>query len=185
MQLAAFGFVQVQEVVALQQLVSELRKGKTVAGFAVQTLLDRVLSHHIIYGDVLAYFAGKIEKSKIFHPIVVVHQLCTVGSVRVKIQELAQLFLHARHVALQGFFSKQITFCRLAGRVANHTRSTAYQRQRLMAATLEVTQYHHTAKVSYVQGVCRRVETDVCSHLFFCQQFFRTRHHIVEHATPS
>ena len=173
-----------QEVVALQQLISEFCERKTVAGFTVQTLLHRILSHHIVYGDMLAYFTGKIKETEVLHPIVVVYQLRTVRGIRIKIQKLAQLLLHACHIALQCFFSEQIAFRRLTGRVANHTRSTAYQCQRLMAATLEVTQYHHTAKVSDVQGVCRRVETDICSHLFLCQQFFRTRHHIVEHATP-
>ena len=48
---------------------------------------------------------------------------------------------------------------------------------RLMSATLEMTQYHYTAKVSNVQRVRRRVKTYVCGHLFLSQKFFRTRHH--------
>ena len=31
-----------------------------------------------------------------------------------------------------------------------------------------------------MQRVRSRVETNVCSHLFLSQKFFRTRHHIVE-----
>ena len=88
-------------------------------------------------------------------------------------------------VSASDFVSPTLTdMATVMNTTTTHSLRTAYQCQRLMAATLEVTQYHHTAKVSDVQGVCRRVETDICSHLFLCQQFFRTRHHIVEHATP-
>jgi len=132
----------------------------------------------------LTYFASKVKECEVLHPVVVVHQFCTVGSIRFKIQELAQLLLHTIHIALQNLFCEQIALCRLAGRVTNHTCSTTNQCHRLMSATLEMTQYHYTAKVSNVQRVRRRVKTYVCGHLFLSQKFFRTRHHIVEHATP-
>ena len=185
LELAAFGFIQMKEVVPLQQLVGEFREGKTVTCLTVQTLLYRIFRHHIVHSDVLTHFTGKIEESEVLHPIVVVHQLGTVGGIRIKIQELGELGLHTGQVALQRLFRKQIAFGRLSGRVTNHTRSTANQCQRLVSATLEVTQNHHTAKVPDVQRVRSRVETNVCSHLFLSQKFFRTRHHIVEHATPS
>ncbi|EJX09041.1 hypothetical protein EVA_02847 [gut metagenome] len=54
-----------------------------------------------------------------------------------------------------------------------------------MAATLKMTQNHHTAQMTNVQRIGCRIKTDVSRNLLFGKQFFSTRHHIVEHATPS
>ena len=53
-----------------------------------------------------------------------------------------------------------------------------------MSATLEMTQHHHTAKVSDVQRIGRRVDAEICCHLLFLQQFVGAWHHLVNHATP-
>lgn len=55
-----------KEVVPLQQLVGEFREGKTVTCLTVQTLLYRIFRHHIVHGDVLTHFTGKIRKVKFF-----------------------------------------------------------------------------------------------------------------------
>ena len=51
------------------------------------------LCHHIIYSDVLTYFANKIEESEIFHPVVIVHQFGTVRYIRLEVEELGKLIL--------------------------------------------------------------------------------------------
>ena len=133
----------------------------------------------------LAHLAGEVQEGEVLHPVIVVHQFGVVGRVRIEVQELGQLFLHAGNVALQGFLVQQVTLLRLAGGVANHARGTADERQRLVSATLEVAQDHHAAQMADVEGIGRRVKTDVSSHLFLGQQLFRAGHHVVEHATPS
>ena len=51
-----------QEVVSLKQLVGEFRERQAVARFSVEAAFYGILSHHIVYGDVLAYLAGKVEE---------------------------------------------------------------------------------------------------------------------------
>ena len=140
-----------QEVIALQQLISEFRERQTVTSLTVQTLLYRIFRHHVVHSDMLTYFTGKVKESEVLHPVIVIHQFCTVRSIGFEIQKLAQLLLHTIQIALQDFFCEQITLCRFTGRVTNHTRSTTDQCHRLVSATLEMTQYHYTAKMSNVQ----------------------------------
>ena len=65
--------IEIEEVIALQQLIRELRERHTNTGVTAQTLLHRVFGHHIIDGDVLTDVANKIQEGIVFHPIVVVH----------------------------------------------------------------------------------------------------------------
>ena len=89
-----------------------------------------------------------------------------VGSIGVKVQELAQLLLDALLIVAQSRFVEQIALLRLARRVTDHTRSATDQRQRLVAATLEMTQNHHTAQVSDVQRIGCRVDTQISRYHF-------------------
>ena len=70
--------VEVEEVVALQELVGELGEAEAVAGSAVEALLDAVLGHHVVYGDVLAHLAGEVEEGEILHPIIIIDHLCAI-----------------------------------------------------------------------------------------------------------
>ena len=117
----------------------------------------------------LTYLTGKIKESKILHPIIVIHQFGFVGSIALKVQELGQLLLDASYVVTQSLFCQQITFLRFTGRVADHTGCTTYKSQRLMAATLEMTQHHHTTQVADMQRVSSRVDAQICCNLFFSQ----------------
>ena len=119
-------------------MVGKLGKGHTLRELPVETLLDGVFRHHIIDGDEFTDIACKIEESIVFHPVVVVDQLSSIGRIGVEIEEPLQLALDAFLVVAQGRFVEQVTLCRLTARVADHTRSTANQRNRFVSATLQV-----------------------------------------------
>ena len=103
-------FVQVVEIVALDELVGELGKRHTVAGFTTQTLLDRVLGHHIIHGNSLAYFTRKVDEREILHPVVVVHHNRREFARRIKIQKSRQHTFNPGHILSQSFLIEQIAF---------------------------------------------------------------------------
>ena len=148
-------------------MVSELGERQAVAGLAVQTLLHAVFGHHVVYGDVLADFAGEVEEREVLHPVVIVHQLGMVGSVAVEIQESGQLLFDAGHVVAQRFFVEQVAFLAFTRRVAYHSGGASDKGQRLVPATLEMLEHHHAAKMAYVQGVRRGVDAQVGGDLFF------------------
>ena len=64
--------VQIDEVVALQQLIGELGEGHTLAELAVETFLHGVFRHHVVDGDEFADVAREIDKGVVLHPIVVI-----------------------------------------------------------------------------------------------------------------
>ena len=122
---AVLVLVQIDEVVALQQLVGELGKRHSLRELAVEALLHAVLGHHVIDGDQFAYIAREIKESVVLHPVVVVHQLGCIGFVAVEIQEVLQLLTDARYVMAQRLFRQQVARGGLAARVADHTGCTA------------------------------------------------------------
>ena len=85
---------------------------------------------------------------------------------------------------LQCLFVKQVALLRFAAGVTYHSGGSAYQRQRLVTATLEMTKYHYTAQMPYVKGVGSRVKTHISSYLLLAKKFIGTRHHLVDHASP-
>ena len=176
--------VEIQEVVALQQLVCELRKAQSVASRTVQTLLHTLLSHHIVDGDVLAHLTGKVEESEVLHPIVVVDHDGGIGFFRLKVEELGHLLLDALLIMTQCLIVEQIALLTFARRVANHTCGTTNKDDGAVAATLQMTKHHDTAQVSDVQRVGSGVSTQVgCYHLLL-QQLFCSWHYLCQHAAP-
>ena len=173
-----------QEVVSLQELVGEFREGKAVAGLTVESALHAVLGHHVVDGDMLAYFACEVEEGIILHPVVVVHQLGGIGRPALKVEEAGQLRLDAAHVVAQHVLRQQIALGTLSRGIANHSRRAAHEGQRLVSRALKVAEHHHAAEVADVQGVCRRVNAYVSRHRFPFKKFFRAGHHLVEHAAP-
>ncbi len=92
--------VQIQEVVTLYQLVREFCEGHAIA-FTVEALLDRVLGHHIVDGDVLADVADEVEEGELAHPVVVVDEHCGIATGFFKVEEFLQLLPDASLVVTQ------------------------------------------------------------------------------------
>ncbi len=97
-----------QEVVALEQLVGELCEGQAVAGCAVETLLHRILCHHIVYGDMLADGTCELKEGEVLHPVVVVDHLGSIRLVGIEIEEFSHLCLDALLIMVQGVGVKKV-----------------------------------------------------------------------------
>ncbi len=143
--------VEVQEVIALQQLVGELGEGHPFTGLAAQSLLHRVFRHHVVDGEVLADVADEVEKGVVFHPVVVVHQDGPVGDVALEIEEPGQLLLDGLLVVAQRSLVEQVALGGLHGGVTDHAGGTAYQGDGRVPGALQVLQHHHPHQVTDMQ----------------------------------
>ena len=85
---------------------------------------------------------------------------------------------------LEGFLVEELALLRLHRRVTDHASSAADQGDRLVAALLEVLEDHYADKVTDVQGVGCRVDTDISRLRAFHEFFFSSRHDILYHASP-
>ena len=106
--------IEVEKVVALQQLVGKLGEGESVACGTVEALLDRLLGHHVVDGDVLAHLTGKVQEGEVLHPVVVVDHEGGVSILRLKVQEFSHLLLDALLVVAQGLVVEQVALLGLA-----------------------------------------------------------------------
>ena len=143
--------IEVEEVVALEQLVGELGERHTVVGIGSQALLDAVLCHHVVDGDVLADVADEAQEGEILHPVIVVHHDGVVRSIAVKVQELGQLLADALLVVTQGLLVDELALLRLHRGVTDHARGTTDQGYGTMSGTLQVLEHHHAHEVADVQ----------------------------------
>ena len=180
---AVHRLVEVQEVVALHELVGELGERHAVT-LAVEALLDRILGHHVVDGDALADVADEVQEGEVLHPVVVVDHACGVGGVRVEVEQLGQLPLDGLLVVAQRLLVEQVALLRLARGVANHARGAAHEGQRTVAAQLEVLENHHAHQVADVQRVGRGVDAQVGRRHLFFELFLCAGHDGVNHAAP-
>ncbi len=157
--------VEVQEVIALQQLVGELGERHPFTGLATETLLHGVFCHHVVDGEVLADIADEVEESVVFHPVVVVHQNGTVGDVALEIEELGQLLLDGFLIVTQRGLVEQVALGGLHGGVAYHAGGTAYKGYGRVSGALQVLEHHHPYKVAYMQRVGRGIDAQVAGCL--------------------
>ena len=167
LQAHAFVLIEIEEVVALQQLVGEFGERQSVAGSSVESLLHAFLGHHVVDGDVLTHLAREVEEGEILHPVVVVHQLGSISILRLEVEELGHLLLDALLVVIECLVVEQVTLLTLARGVANHTRCASHQDDGLVAAALQMAQHHDATKVSDMEGIGRGVGAKIgCHHLF-------------------
>ena len=167
-----------EEVVALNQLVGELRE--THAAF--QSILHAVLGHHVIHRDVLAHVSNEVQKAHAFEPVVVVHHHCCIASFEVK--EPLQLSLLTSEVVGNGVDVEQLAFGCFAAGVANHSGGAADQCDRNVPGALPVNQQHDGHQVANVQAVGCRVEADVCFHRALLKECLRPRHDVMQQPAP-
>ena len=172
-----------QEVVALNQLVGELGERHAVA-LAVEALLDRVLGHHVVDGDALADVTDEIEERELLHPVVVVDHLCGIRGVRLEIEQFGQLAFDRILIVAEGLLVEQVALLRLARGVADHARGTADERQRTVAAHLEMLEDHHTYQMADMQRVGRGVDAQISRRHLFFELFLCAGHDRVDRAAP-
>ena len=185
LQAAALLLIEMKEVVALQQLIGELSERHTVLGLTVETALDTVLSHHIVHGDALAYLTGKVEEGEVLHPVVVVHEFGSIGSITLEVEEMAELLLDALYIVAQCLLGEEVALLALAGGVANHTGGTAHEGKGLVTSLLKMTEHHHATEVADMERVGGGVNAYIGRHhLAFVKQFLRAGHHLMKHTAP-
>lgn len=184
LELATLGLVEVQVVVTLEELVGKLGEGHALGKFAIQTALHAVFGHHIVHGDALTDFARKVEEGIVLHPVVVVHQLGSIGGIALEVEKARQLGFDAIDIVTQGFLVEKVALGALARGIANHTRSPPHESEGLVACLLKVAKHHDTAQVTDVQRIGRGVDAHIGRDLLLVKEFFGTGHHLVEHAAP-
>ena len=143
--------IEIQEVVALKKLVGELREGHTLASLPAESLLDRILGHHVVDGDELAYLAGEVEESPVLHPVVVVDQYGGVGSVALEVDELGELGLDALLVVAQGSLVEKVALLGLHRGVADHAGGSADKRHRPVSRILKMLKHHNAYQMPYMK----------------------------------
>src|SRR6218665_1935422 len=127
------------KIVTLYQLECKFCERHSFS-IASKTLLNRVLRHHVIYSNAFSNVTRKIDKRKVFHPIVVIYHNRSSRSGLVEIQKSRQNTFDSGHVLSQLLFVKQITLVRFPRRITNHSRSTANQSNRLVPKSLQMHQ---------------------------------------------
>ena len=99
-----------QEIVSLQELVGEFGERHSVASLTIETLLYRILCHHVVDGNKLADLASELEEGKVLHPVVVVDEFGLVWNIGFEVEEFCELVLDALLVVTQGFLVEQVAF---------------------------------------------------------------------------
>ncbi len=127
--------------------------------------------------------ADKVKEPEFPEPIVIVDDQCGIGRAT-EIKKFLQLFLLTLLVMAQRFFREQVSFGRLAGRIAYHARCTAHKYCGSMAAMLEVQQGHDLHQVADSEGISRGVESDVSGCHALIQHGLGARHDVVQHTPP-
>ncbi|MCY1528069.1 hypothetical protein D9M68_631610 [compost metagenome] len=72
-----------EEVITLDQLVGKFGKRQAV----FQALLHRILSQHIVHGNMLTYISDKIKEGEFADPVIIIDDLCFIGQVLVEVNK--------------------------------------------------------------------------------------------------
>ena len=154
---AAVRFVEMKEVVGLQERVGELGEAEART---VQAGLDAVAGQHGVDGKMLSDVAEKIEDADGAHPVGVVDEERRIGG-GIEIEQTAELAPDAGDIGFEDVAGEEIALGRLAARVADHAGGAARERDGAMAGQLEPAQDEEADEVAEVEAVGGRVEADV------------------------
>jgi hypothetical protein len=147
------------EIVRLQQHVRELGVADALIPI-FEARPDRVLRHHVVDGEVLADVAQELEVADPLEPVVVVHHARRAGGVA-EVEEARELAPDRVDVALERLPIEQLPLLALPGRIADHPRGAADERQRPMPRSLQTGHQGDRDQAARVQARARRIEADV------------------------
>jgi hypothetical protein len=181
LQRAAAPIEQLQEVIGLQDQVTEL--GVRDAVGALETPADRFLLQHVIDGEMLADITQVREQIDGAEPVGVVDDRRRVVG-RAEIEEAFELRPHAGDIDTDLFGRQEIPLLRLAARIADHPGAAADERDRRVTELLEAGQAHHGEQVADVQARRRRVEADVGRDALRREGLAHALGHLRNHAAP-
>ena len=165
---AAVAAVELEVVVALEDLVRELGEGD--AGFAVEARGDGFLREHPVDREVLADVAEEVDGRQLRGPVEVVDDLRGVGAVEV--EELLDLGADLRHPFFDDLTWVERPFPRHA-RVADEAGGAADEGQRVVSGLLEAGGGKQLDEVAHVQARGRRIETDIIGQRLLGQGFLQ------------
>jgi len=105
-----------------------------------------------------AHLTQKINIIQIQKPVAVIgHDSLSFG----KINQAGHLFFETGDIVVDFFFRQHFAHIRLSGRVADHSRSAAEQRDGRVPRSLHMRHDHNLHKVTDMQAVSRRIEPDI------------------------
>ena len=87
-------------------------------------------------------------------------------------------------VVAEGLNIEELAFLAFHRGVADHAGGAADEGDGLMAAALEVLEYHHANEVADMEGVGGGVDAQVSRGHPFLELVFRAGHHLVNHVAP-
>ena len=159
---AAVPAEQLQEVVALHQHVVEFQEGQAL----LHALLVALGRQHAVDREVHAHLAQEVHVVEVEQPVGVVgDDGLAVGEV----EEAAHLRLDALDVVVDLLAGEHLAQLALAGRVADHARAAAHQRDGAVTGLLHVRHRHDRDVMPDVQRVRGGVKADVEGHLLVFQ----------------
>ena len=153
---AAVAVEQLQEVVGLHEHVGEFEERQTVVGRHAR--LVAVSGQHLVDGEHRADVAHELDEVQVAQPVRVVDDNRLVVG---EIKETAHLLLDALDVVVNRLDGHHLAHVGLAGRVADHCRAAAHQRNRAMSRALHVRHRHNRDVMPDVEGIGGRIEADV------------------------
>ena len=159
--LAAKGVVEMQEVVALEDLIAELCEGQRAVG-RLETLLHALLREHLRHAEVDRDVTQELNRGGTLVPIVVVDEDRGIGTLEV--EHAGEILTDALLVLLDLLDRQHIALGRLAGRIANQTGRSAHQCDDLVSGHLETLQNHDGNEVAGLQRTGGRIESAIHRH---------------------
>src|SRR6185369_1270949 len=137
------------EVVGLEQHVAEF--GVADAGVAFDAAFDGVLGEHHVDRKVLTDVAEEFEVREASHPVMIVKQHCTTGTVEV--EKATKLTFDAGDIFFELIQREQIALFTLSGWVADHACCTAHEGDGAMAGFLKAAKHESRQKRANVEAV--------------------------------
>ena len=177
--------IQPEIVISLKKLVAELSERHSLTRLVGKAFLHGVLRHHVVDSDVLTDVADEIEEGISLHPVIVVDKLSLVGSIGIEVENLGELGTDTLDIVKEGLLIEKLALLGLHRRVTDHAGGSADQGDRLVTALLEMPQYHYADKMADVQGVSRRVDSDISGLRTFHKFLLSPGHDVLDHASPS
>ena len=153
-----------QKVVRLHNPVIEFDKVKTSRFDALLVALD---GQHFVDRKVASDIAQELDVAKFQQPIGIVQEQCRridAETPAVEIDEAIELGQDVGEIVPNFFEGKHGTGTRATGRIADHHRAAAAERDWTVSEALERSEHHDAEHVPDVQGPRSRVEPDIGRH---------------------
>ena len=129
-------------------------------------LLVTIRRQHPVDGKTGPDTAQHVHIIEFQQPIRIIHhQRLAIG----KVNETAHLLLEAIAIVLDHFSSHHFAHVGLPGRISDHRRTAADEANGTVPCALHMSHDHHAQKMTDMQTVRRRIETDIKRNFFFRQ----------------